>query len=66
VTNGYDGVLVEPGDPAGLAAALVALLDDPRRREALGRNAVARAAQFDLTAAVRRIERVYDEALGRC
>jgi glycosyltransferase involved in cell wall biosynthesis len=66
VTDGHDGLLVDPGDPAGLAAALVALLDDPRRREELGRNAAERAGQFDLTTAVRRIERVYDEALGRC
>ena len=41
VTDGRDGVLVEPADPAGLADALVALLDDPVRREELGRNAAA-------------------------
>jgi len=66
VNDGHQGVLVAPGDPVALAAALVALLADPCRREELGRNAATRAGQFDLTAAVRRIEQVYDEALRRC
>ena len=66
VTDGRDGVLVGPGDPAGLADALVPSSTSPDRREELGRNAAARAGDFEITAAVRRIERVYDEALGRC
>jgi glycosyltransferase involved in cell wall biosynthesis len=66
VSDGHDGVLVAPGDPIGLAGALMALLAAPARREELGRHAAARAVEFDLTTAVRRIEHVYDEALGRC
>jgi glycosyltransferase involved in cell wall biosynthesis len=66
ITDGVDGVLVEPGNPAQLAGAMVDVLRDPARRRALGRRAVARAGDFEVAGAVRHIERVYDEALGRC
>lgn len=59
-----DGVLVEPGDPEALATALGKLLADPGRRAELGARAAERAAAFDLAHAVRRIEAVYDRALG--
>jgi glycosyltransferase involved in cell wall biosynthesis len=59
-----DGVLVEPGDPEALATALGKLLADPARRADLGARAAGRAAAFDLAHAVRRIEAVYDRALG--
>jgi glycosyltransferase involved in cell wall biosynthesis len=36
IDNGQDGLLVEHGDPAGLSAALSALLADPERRRAMG------------------------------
>jgi glycosyltransferase involved in cell wall biosynthesis len=66
VTDDVDGVLVPAGDPAALATALVRLLGDPAHAGELARRAAVRAAEFDLPAAVRHIERVYDEALGRC
>jgi glycosyltransferase involved in cell wall biosynthesis len=37
--DGHDGVLVPPGDPGALAAALADLRADPARRAALGRAA---------------------------
>jgi glycosyltransferase involved in cell wall biosynthesis len=66
ITDGLDGVLVEPGNPHQLAAEVIDLLGDGARREELGRHALARAGDFEVAGAVRRIERVYDEALGRC
>jgi glycosyltransferase involved in cell wall biosynthesis len=48
--DGAEVVLVDPGDPAALATALVALRDDPARRAALGtagRAAVARDGSWD-------------------
>jgi glycosyltransferase involved in cell wall biosynthesis len=47
------GLLVEPGDTAGLAATLRTLMDEPARREELGRQgreAVHREYRDDLTA----------------
>ncbi|MEO8256942.1 MAG: glycosyltransferase family 4 protein [Acidobacteriota bacterium] len=41
ITNGVDGLLVEPDDPAGMAAQIVALLRDPDRAERLGSAAYA-------------------------
>ena len=43
------GVLVEPGDAQGLAAAIYGLLDDPDRRRRMGEAAAADArARFSL------------------
>jgi glycosyltransferase involved in cell wall biosynthesis len=45
--TGEDGaVLVSPGDPAELAAAVTALLDDPATAARLGKAAQVRAATF--------------------
>ena len=52
------GVLVEPGDAGGMAAAAAALLEDDELRARLGANAVADAgARFDL-------ERQLDETIA--
>jgi glycosyltransferase involved in cell wall biosynthesis len=59
IADGRDGLLVPPGDPAALAAALDKLLADAGLRADLGGRARARAADFDLVAAVRRTEAVY-------
>ena len=66
VTDGVDGVLVPPGDPAALAAAIVELLRDPDLRRRLGEAGHATVAdRFSIDAQVRRIEAVYDEELAR-
>jgi len=43
VTNGTDGLLFTPRDADALVGAVVALVDDPGRRHALGRAARVRA-----------------------
>lgn len=50
VADGENGVLAEPGDAAGIAAALSALIADPARRAAMGRAGLARV-QRDFAAA---------------
>jgi glycosyltransferase involved in cell wall biosynthesis len=45
VENGLTGVLVPPGDPSAVAAAVTALRDDPATRDRMGRAARARAME---------------------
>jgi glycosyltransferase involved in cell wall biosynthesis len=58
---GEAGVLVPPGDPRALAAALGALVADPARCAALSAAGRRRAERFDLDRMVRRYESLYRE-----
>lgn len=64
VTDGADGILVEPRTPSALAAAYVALARDAARRRALGDAAARRAADFDITTTARILEAGYRELVG--
>jgi len=58
VRDGDCGLLVPPGDPAALAAAVIGLLADPERRARFGRAGRARAlSEFD-------IDRLVDDTAG--
>lgn len=64
ITDGRDGLLVAPGDPAALAAALEALLADPERRARLGRAAGRTIAErYAIGPVADAWERLYDEIL---
>jgi glycosyltransferase involved in cell wall biosynthesis len=52
VQDGAHGLLVPPGRPDALAAALVALARDPQARSRMGTNARARAGEYDIRRAV--------------
>jgi glycosyltransferase involved in cell wall biosynthesis len=59
IVTGACGVLVPPGDPAALAGALEALIDDPDRRARLGEGGPARARELcDPAAVLARLEGV--------
>ena len=64
VREGVDGLLVQPGDPEGLADALAAVLTDPRRAASLG-AAGRRAAEdrWDWTHGEERTLQVLGHAL---
>jgi glycosyltransferase involved in cell wall biosynthesis len=68
ITDGSEGLLVPPGDPAGLADALNKLLSDSSHRTSAGARAARTARRFDNAAAVRKIEELYRDALqfSRC
>jgi phosphatidylinositol alpha-mannosyltransferase len=63
VRDGVDGLLVPPRDPAALAAGVERLLGDAELRERLVVAGRERAASFDWSIVVRRLEDLYDRAL---
>ncbi|HET7082084.1 MAG TPA: glycosyltransferase family 4 protein [Candidatus Limnocylindria bacterium] len=66
LTNGIDGLLVPPADPAALADACIRLACSPELRARMGEAGRATVeARFSLDAMVRQIEEVYDEELVR-
>jgi len=62
---GDAGVQTETKDPAGLAAIIRSLLDDPARRAELGRAGQRRSAGFTSEAMARNTLAVYMRALDR-
>jgi glycosyltransferase involved in cell wall biosynthesis len=62
LAQGGAGVVVEPGNPPALAAAIDRLLSNPDQALQLGTTAAARArAEYDLTRMVRRYLDIYRE-----
>ena len=57
--DGVDALLVPPGDPAALAAALERVVVDPELRARLAAAAAARAPEFDIAATVVVLEEAY-------
>jgi glycosyltransferase involved in cell wall biosynthesis len=62
IEDGVHGFLVEPRDPAALAAATEPLLRDPARAAQMGaRGRERRRSEFDISVTVSRIEALYEE-----
>ncbi|MCD6288970.1 MAG: glycosyltransferase [Anaerolineae bacterium] len=63
--DGITGRVVPPNDPDALAQVIRELLSDPERRHQMGKAARERVeAEFSLPLMVRRIEAIYERALG--
>jgi glycogen(starch) synthase len=66
ITDGLDGILVRPGDPAALAAALSGVLTSPSRARRLGAQARATVrARFDRVAVSAETARAYARLVAR-
>jgi glycosyltransferase involved in cell wall biosynthesis len=63
VDDGVEALLVPPGDPAALAAAIGRLLEDPGERLRLGRAARERAATLNEVEVYGRLDSIYQEVL---
>jgi glycosyltransferase involved in cell wall biosynthesis len=65
IRHNREGLLVPPGDPTSLGAALIELLRDPQRTISLGEAGRLRAIlEFGHGTMVSRVENVYRAALG--
>ncbi len=65
--DGAAGLLVPSGESLALATAVLDLVGDPSRREAMGINGRKRAQElFDIRLHPKRIEAVYDTVLANC
>lgn len=59
------GLLIQPHDAGGLAAALARVLDDPALRASMGAEALRRSeADYTWAANARRMEQVYAQVMG--
>lgn len=65
VVDGVTGVLVTPGDVAGLRDGIARLLADAPLRESMGRAGERRAGEYGAAVVIARIERAYERALAR-
>ncbi len=64
VADGQTGLLVPPGEPVALAAAIGQLLDDPVRRAGLAAAGQRAAAGYDWSVVTATLRGLYREALG--
>jgi glycosyltransferase involved in cell wall biosynthesis len=65
IEDGVNGLLVDPGDEAGLAAAIRRLLDDPEAARRMGEAArERRRSEFTVDVMVRRFESLYERLMA--
>lgn len=64
ITDGVEGLLVPPRDPAALAAAIDRITTDGDLRRRLGQGSARRASAFDARTVTAGIEELYRAAVG--
>jgi len=64
IADGANGVLVEPRDVSAMASAVIALLDEPERRERIAAAGAASVAAHDWRRVPETLERALDRALA--
>jgi glycosyltransferase involved in cell wall biosynthesis len=63
IDDGRNGFIVEPGDAAGLATALLALLTDRKKLQQAGAVSAAKAQMFGQELFIKRLLDVYNDVL---
>jgi glycosyltransferase involved in cell wall biosynthesis len=63
VTHGESGYLHEPHDVDGMAQSVIALIDDPRLRNAMGKRGRSRVMEFDIGTSVAAVDATYRQYL---
>jgi len=63
VTDGHDGILVQPGDPQRLAEELLKARHEPARLDRMARAARESSAQYDWPVVADRVKAVYERAI---
>jgi glycosyltransferase involved in cell wall biosynthesis len=64
IRSGVNGELVAPGDPTGLAEAVLGILTDDERRQSLAAAAADGLDDFDRDRMVRKLEELYQWMVG--
>lgn len=65
VEDGVSGYLVPPGRPDLLAEAIVKMLNDPERMQAMGRAGYERVKKdFTFEAQTEKLEKIYRKVIG--
>ncbi|MCM8764954.1 MAG: glycosyltransferase [Candidatus Omnitrophica bacterium] len=65
VENGTTGIIVEPGKPKALAAAILTLISNKDMRQMMGNNALRRVEEFSSDTMVSQYGKIYDLLLLR-
>jgi glycosyltransferase involved in cell wall biosynthesis len=63
ITSGVEGLLVSPGRPDELSAAIASLARAPDLRREMSWAAMQRASTFDIEAATRKVEATYGSVI---
>ena len=65
LTHGREGFMVEPRNPAALAAGIIRLLSDPALRRQMGEAGKRTASQYDWPIVTRQVVSYYRQVLAR-
>ena len=64
IKHGENGFLVEPADPAGLARAIIRLLENKTLRERMGRKGRETAPRYGVESMIEKLDALYSSILG--